>query len=115
MKFMHKSLSNLPIIIIIEWMICALFLTNNKWYLEHFELLDDIDTHVVYASLMHFMFFTKHYSLSKKIFVSALILSITLRFISDFIDTEIYYYLYYVIILMPFIANAWMNLNTKKE
>jgi len=115
MKFVHKSLSNLPIIIIIEWLICAFFLTNNKWYLQHFELLDDIDTYVVYFSLMHFMFFTNHYSLSKKIFVSTIMLSIMLRFISDYIHTEIYYYLYYAIILMPFIANAWMKLNVKKR
>jgi len=115
MKFLHKSASNLPIIIVIEWLICALFLTNNKWYSEHFEVLDDIDTYVVYASLMHFLWFYKWYSLSKKIFVYAILLSIILRLISDCMNEEIYYYLYYAIIIMPFIACVWTKLNTKKK
>lgn len=107
MKFLHKSISNLPIIIVINWLICALFFTKSDFYFDHFELLDKIDTYVVYFSLMHFMFLFKHYSLTKRIFVSALILSIILRFVSDFLNEEVYYFLYYSIVLMPLIVCAW--------
>ena len=107
MKFLHKSISNLPITIVIQWLICALFFTKSEFYYDNFELLDKIDTYVVYFSLMHFMFFFGKYSTDKKIFASAVILSVILRFVSDFLNEEIYYFLYYSIVLMPLIVCAW--------
>lgn len=111
---MHKSLSNLPIIIIIEWMICALFLTKIKFYLDNFETIDNIDTIAVSISLMHFVFFNKYYSNSKNIFVVSIILGIILRLLYSVINSEVYFYLYFANILMPFIANSWMKQNAKK-
>jgi len=107
MKFLHKSISNLPIIIVIWWLICALLFTKSEFYYDHFELLDKIDTYVVYFSLMHFMFFIGKYSTDKKIFASAIFLSIILRLVSDFLNEEVYYFLYYSIVLMPLIVCAW--------
>lgn len=107
MNFLHKSVSNLPIIIVIDWLICALFFTRNKFYIENFEILDRIDTYVVYFSLMHFLFFNKWYSQTKKNFSIVIILSIILRLLSDYLNTELYFYLYLSIILAPFTVSLW--------
>lgn len=107
MKYLHKSLSNLPIIIVINWMICAFFLTKNEFYIHNFELLDKIDTFIVYFSLMHFMFFNKWYSFCKKTFCSTIILCIILNFCYNYINADLYFYLYLALILAPFTVNLW--------
>jgi len=104
---LHKSLSNLPIIIVINWAICALFFTHSEFYFNNFELLDNLDTIIVYLSLMHFLWMPKIYSKEKKYFIFTIISSIILRISFEKLLTEVYYYLYFSIILMPFIIILW--------
>lgn len=113
MKYLHKSLSNLPIIIVINWMICALFLTSNEYYISNFELLDKIDTFIVYFSLMHFLWFNKWYSTFKRNFCVTIVSGIILNFCYCLINPDLYFYLYLSIIIAPFLVNAW-NQSVKK-
>ena len=112
-KFLHRSAVNLPIIIIINWLIYALILNGTYFYLDNFKTLDKIDTYVVCLSLFHFIVFDKYYSKTKRCFILAILLSIILRLISSNLNENLYFYLYYSIILAPFIFNLW-NPNVKK-
>jgi hypothetical protein len=112
-KFLHRSAINLPIIIIINWVICALILNGTYFYFSNFKVIDNVDTCVVCLSLLHFIIFDKYYSNQKKSFVLAILLSIILRLISYNLNENLYFYLYYSIILAPFIFNLW-NPNVKK-
>jgi len=112
-KFLHRSAVNLPIIIIINWLICALILNGTYFYFDNFKTLDKIDTCGVCLSLFHFIVFDKYYSKTKRCFILAILLSIILRLISSNLNENLYFYLYYSIILAPFIFNLW-NPNVKK-
>jgi hypothetical protein len=110
---LHKSLSNLPIIIVINWAFCALFFTNSEFYRENFEFLDLVDTILVFSSLIHFVWVSKIYDNNRKNFIFTIISALTLNANYEKINTEAYYYIYFAIILMPFIAHIW-SLREKK-
>ena len=110
---LHKSLSNLPIIIVINWAICALFFTKNKFYIDNFIFLDYLDTILVFLSLMHSLWLSKVYNSEKKYFINSLICNVFLRMLHKELNTEVYYFLYYLIVSMPFIATLW-SLKEKK-
>lgn len=100
-KFLHRSAVNLPIIIIINWLICALILNGTYFYFDNFKIIDKIDTYIVCLSLLHFIIFDKYYSKSKTKFILAILLSIILRLISPNLNENLYFYFYYSIILAP--------------
>ena len=110
MKYLHKIISNIPIIICIDWLFCALFFTHYDFYNKNFEILDKIDTIIIYFSLMHFFIFTKFYNNSKKKFILTIFVIIILNlFYKSINEIGIYYYLYLALILMPFISFLWIE------
>lgn len=116
MKHLHKSISNLPIIIIIDWLICALFFTHSEFYNNNFDFLDKIDTIITYFCLMHFFLFSSYYDKIKKIFILTIFTIIILNFFYLEIEaTGLYYFLYFASILMPFTYCTWTKSNMKKK
>lgn len=109
---LHKSLSNLPIIIVINWAICALFFTKSEFYINNFDFLDNLETVFVCICLTHFLWFSKIYNKEKKYFIFTIIYGIILRVSYSKLEVEAYYFIYYLIVLMPFIAVLW-NLKEK--
>jgi hypothetical protein len=110
---LHKSLTHLPIIIVINWAVCALFFTNSEFYIDNFDFLDLLDTVLVFSSLIHFVWVSKIYNNNRKNFIFTIISVLTLNANYEKINTEAYYYIYFAIILMPFIAYLW-SLKEKK-
>jgi len=102
MKFLHKIISNFPIVIWVNWLFCFLFFTNLSFYKNNYELFDKIDTIIVYFSMMHFCIFINYYSRIKRMFILSIFMIIILNFIYlDKQSTNIYYFLYITFILTP--------------
>lgn len=116
MNILHKLTSNLPIIIVIDWLICALFFTHSEFYNNNFEVLDKIDTVITYFCLMHFFVYPNYYNNEKRLFILTIFIIITLNFFYLEIEpTGLYYFLYFASILMPFTYYTWTKSNMRKR
>jgi hypothetical protein len=98
MDVLHKIFSRMPFFIVINWAFCYLFLVDNNFYAKNFDLINKIDSCLVLLSLIHFFFFDKFYKKSAKFFVLCIFLIIQLTFLQLFINPDIYYFLYFIII-----------------
>jgi len=110
MSRLNKILSGLPILIILVWVFCLLFLIDNPAYRSNYYFINFIDTVVTAASLLHALFYWSSYRKISKYCVRAVI-AITILQISDgYIKQNFYYYLYFFIITTTIIESIRVNL-----
>lgn len=107
MKKAHKLLSHLPIFIVINWVICFVFLRNAYFYKENYYKFDFIDTFMVGISFIHFFFYHRFYNTVSKNYIVCILLIILLTLIYPIINTNIYYFLYISIISATVIKSTY--------
>ena len=98
MKKIHKLLSYLPIFIVINWVICFVFLRNAYFYKKHYYMFDYLDTFLVGISFIHFFFYHRFYKKTSKTCILCIIAIIFLTISYIWIDEIIYQILYLIII-----------------
>lgn len=103
-------LSGLPILIVLNWVVCLLFFKNEPFYTEHYFKLELIDTSVTAFALIHALFNFEHYSKISKNCVRAIIAIVLLTFIYPYINQDFYYFLYFFIIVQTVILSINANL-----
>ena len=106
----HKIISNLSKLIVFNWAFCYLFLLSNKFYIDNFVVLNIIDTILVSITLIHFFINHQLYKKSTKDFILCIFLIIQLTFLQQFINQEIYYYLYISILLITIIRYVYSRI-----
>lgn len=98
MKLKHKSLSYLPMLIVINWVFCFVFWRNASFYIQHIEFFDYIDTLLVSFSLIHFFFYYEYYGSKSKNCLLCIASIIVLTLVYDWIIDALYYFLYFLIL-----------------
>ena len=110
MKKINYILSGLPILIVLNWVVCLLFFKNEPFYTEHYFKLEIIDTVVTAIALIHALFNFENYSKISKNCVRAIIAIVGLTFIYPYINQDFYYFLYFFIIVNAVLASINANL-----
>lgn len=110
MKKINYILSGLPILIVLNWVVCLLFFKGHTFYKTEFFDLDFIDTIVAGISFVHAFFYFNYYSKIAKFCIQAMIAIILLTFIYPFINQDFYYFLYFFIIVNAVLASINANL-----
>ena len=111
MNKINYILSGLPILIVLNWVVCLLFFKGHTFYKTEFFDLDFIDTVVAAASFLHTLFNFEHYSKISKNCIRAIIAIVLLTLIYPFINQDFYYFLYFFIIDETVLASINANLN----
>ena len=97
----------MPIILIWLELFCVLFLVKTNFYANNFETINIIDTFLVGACGTHFIFFHFLYTRISKIYLSCIYSIVILNFLYIYLTDEIYYFLYYSIILTYILLPFW--------
>lgn len=108
----NKIISKLPILLVGNSIFVFLFLKNTEFYAEHYYTLDKIDSVLVLISLIHCFFFSKVYSSIEINFILCILAIVFLTFFYYFINEDIYYYLYILIITIT-IIKSYVDRNRK--
>lgn len=101
----------LPIGLVWYWLFCVFFLIKTDLYANNFEALDIIDTILVGMSGSHFIFFHFLYTRISKIYLSCIYSIVILNFLYIYLTDELYYFLYYSIILTYILLPFWKKKN----
>lgn len=116
LKIIDKYLSKLPALIFSSWLIYFFILYNTDWYTRNQELLDNIDTVLVFATIIHGLFFFGlfRFNNTKRILFLGIILVISLQYqyLKGLINQESYlitYRNYLIITLLVVVFEAWLN------
>ena len=104
-------LSGLPILIVLNWVVCLLFFKNDAFYTEHYFKLEIIDTVVTAFALLHALFNFEKYSKISKNCIRAIIAIVGLTFFYPYINQDFYYFLYFFIIVQTVLLSINANLN----
>lgn len=107
MQKTHKLFSYLPIFIVINWIVCFLFLRNAYFYQENYYKFDLIDSFLVGLSLTHFFFFNKYYFSFSKKYIYCILAIIFLTLIYSILNENVYYFLYISIIVFTVIESIY--------
>lgn len=111
MNKINYILSGLPILIVLNWVVCLLFFKDHSFYTSHYFKLEIIDTIITALSLLHALFNFEHYSKISKNCIRAIIAIVLLTLIYPFINQDFYYFLYFFIIVETVLASINANLN----
>lgn len=103
---MNKLLSYLPIFIVINWVICFVFLRNAYFYKENYYRFDLIDTVLVGISFIHFFFCNKIYTTVQMHYIFCILAIIFITILYPYLNENIYYFLYIFIISTTIITSV---------
>lgn len=110
MNKINYILSGLPILIVLNWVVCLLFFKDREFYTEHYFKLELIDTALTAFALLHALFFFEVYSKISKNCVRAIIAIVGLTFFYPYINQDFYYFLYFYIIVQTIFSSINANL-----
>lgn len=110
---LHKLMTKLPILLVGNSVLILLFIKNTQFYQNYYFELDKIDTVLVSMSLLHFFFYSKKYNKIEINFVLCILSIIFLTLAYYFINEQIYYYLYILIILLT-LMKSYVNNRSRK-
>jgi len=110
MNRLNKILSGLPILIILVWVFCLLFLIDSPNYRSNYYYYNLADTILTAASLLHALFYWRFYKKIAKYCVRAVIAITMLQLSDGYIKQNFYYYLYFFIITTTIIESIRVNL-----
>jgi len=105
MKKIHELFSYLPVFIVINWVVCFVFLRNSYFYQENYYRFDLIDSFLVGISLTHFFFFNRYYIPFSKNYIYCILAVIFLTLIYPILNENIYYFFYISIITFTVIES----------
>ena len=105
MNKLHKILSYLPIFIVINWVVCFVFLRNAYFYKENYYKFDLMDTIMVGISFIHFFFYYKIYTTVQMHYLICILAVIFLTLIYQILNENIYYFFYIFIISVTIITS----------
>jgi len=111
MRMIHKIMLLLPIFLVWHSLFCVFFLVKTEFYINNFETLDVIDTILVGMCGSHFIFFHFIYTRISKIYLSCIYSIVILNFLYIYLTNEVYYFLYYSIIITYILLPFWKKKN----
>lgn len=109
----NKIFSFLPVFIILYWIFCLVFLIDTQIYKHNFLKFDFIDTIITGISLVHAFFYWWDYKKISKYCVRAIIVIVILTFFSFYIVKDLYYFLYFWIIVTTIFETIRVNWNER--
>jgi len=103
MKKIKAIMFNLPIVIICYWFLC-IFLTTTVFYSNNYELLNKIDSIIVFISITHFAFHNAKYKIQQAYPFIGMLSIILLQWYSYKVDLNwnVYMALFVVLLLVIF-------------
>lgn len=107
MNKVQKLFDYLPIFIVINWIVCFIFLRNAYFYQENYYRFDLIDSFLAGISLTHFFFFHKYYMKFTLKYIYCILAVIFLTLVYPLLNENIYYFLYISIITFTVIESIY--------
>ena len=112
MNKLNKLLSGLPILILVFWVVCLVFI-DNELYAKYYFQLNRIETGVTAFALIHSGVYWEFYKKISKYCVRAIIGIVLLQVVREFCDPDFYYFAYFFIILQTILESIRVNLKAK--
>ena len=112
MNTLNKLLSGLPILILVFWVVCLVFI-DNELYAQYYFYINRIETYITGFALLHSGIYWEFYKKISKYCVRAIIGIVLLQVVREYCDPDFYYFAYFFIILQTILESIRVNLKAK--
>jgi hypothetical protein len=103
----------MPVLILLYWLLCLVFLIDNDVYKSYYYTLEKIDTIFVSVSFIHAFFYWNDYKKIEKYSVRAIITLVVVTFFYPYINKDFYYFLYFFVFVSTILESIRANINER--